>query len=328
MAQTQNITNQKKSENAFLNEIRGRLLEFSCALNLAQSTGQQAIFFRELGEVTIAEIQQYENYLRINDHKSYQYIQQAGFIFSNYYRENNKQQFEKILLTGKLVDKSNFKEADIVVVSDSCHDLVSIKLIKSNSFINSKSAGIKSIFSKYFNNSALQDELNKNIDLYFNQFKLSFFEHFDRCEQEITFSELLKEYNLSDRPGQLPKDLRNLLFQFYRKCIEEVHHVFSWQFQHQLKQFHESLKPLLGFGQATMKVYTFVHDANFSTPRMTVHDAAVTDTQKIDISDVTGNTSFFVKLDQLILQIRVKPMNSFLAPSMKVNCSVKFKDDD
>ena len=51
------------------------------------------------------------------------------------------------------------------------------------------------------------------------------------------------------------------------------------------------------------------------------------ETSSLKISEVCGNTSFNIELDRLILQIRVKPMNLFLAPSMKVNCSVKFKGE-
>ena len=232
---------------------------------------------------------------------------------------------KNIQLTGKEIHSNDHKEADIVLNTKNGVDLLSIKLIKENAYINSKSAGIKSIFSKYFAAPTLQESLNQKVDLLYDQFKIKFFEYLDCSPGELKFSELLLRNNLSDRPGQLPDDLRPLLYSFYQNCIQEVHAGFIKLFSEDEQKFIGNLYPLIGFGVNEIIVFTFYHDAGFSSPKLVVHDSSVLGTERIKIGEVSGHTSFNIEFDQLTLQVRVKPMNSFLAPSMKVNCSVKFK---
>lgn len=325
MGQLQNRTTLQKSRKSFLNEIRGRLLEFSCAKGLACFYKIEHEFFALLSSSEISELQQYQNYLIQYDQSFYQYIESAGNEFIKKINPAKDKSVKSVILTGQLQNQNKFKEADIVAIGE-VNFLYSIKLIKENSFINSKSAGIKSIFGKYFNENELQLTLNKNIELYFDQFKLHFFNFFDVHVDELSFVELLKKFNITDRPGQLPQELSVILFDFYRKCVSDIHQHFVQLLNQNKIKFLENIKPLIGFGRDDLNVVTFYHCADFSKVRLDIHDKSVMSTKNVQISELSGHTAFLIELDHLILQIRVKPMNSFLAPSLKVNCSVKFKE--
>ena len=71
----------------------------------------------------------------------------------------------------------------------------------------------------------------------------------------------------------------------------------------------------------------FTHDKDFKKTEFNIFDQRKFVSENVTIHPVSGNTSFIIELDHVYLQIRVKPMNSFTAPSMKVNCSIKFKED-
>ena len=326
MAQTDSNYNYEKSKNSFINEIRGRLLEFSCGMELCAAADIIDLFYTNISDLQISELQQYQDFLRSHDLLSYEYIQKAGKYFANYYIENINENISNVLLTGKMQSTDNFHEADIAVsMSNNMRDLISLKLIKEDSFINSKSAGIKSIFLKYFNRSQMQNDLNQKVDFEFDQFRLRFFEHFDRSVNDLSFSQLCDVEKISSRPGQLPNDLKIILFMFYKACIDEIYRGFKIIYEEQKDNFLEFLYPLIGFGDEAIKVMAFVHNRDFSNMNMSYHKISDVQSRMIKIHEVSGNSSFLIELDKLYLQIRVKPMNSFLAPSMKINCSIKFK---
>jgi hypothetical protein len=328
MAQIQNNSSHEKSKNSFLNEVRGRLLEFSCAQSLAIMAKKQHVFFNSISQGNLSELQQYQDYLRETDIHSYNYIQEAGNNFCEYFKDVDISFLDNILLTGKDQNKHEFHEADLAIKIKKRTELYSIKLIKNNSFINTKSAGVKSIFEKYFNSQPLQDKFNEKVDLYFNQFKIDFFNHYDCPLDEMSFSELLTKNNLVDRPGQLPEELKPYLYSFYKKSILYIHQHFKQMYSEQPERFISNLSPLIGFGNERIKVITFYHDSQFKKVYSDFHEYKDIITSEIRILNISGNTSFIIEMDNLLLQIRVKPMNSFLAPSMKVNCSVKFKGDN
>ena len=315
-----------KSRQSFLNEVRGRLLEFSCGLNLAEEAGIQSNFLSELTPSELGELTQYQDYLRKNDPNSYEYILKAGKNFLSSFSLSEINDLKKVRLTGKLQEKDKYGEADLFL-SGRSDKWISIKLIQEKSYVNSKSAGIKSIFEKYFQSPLFQKSFNNKIDQYFLLFKLGFYQYFDTSLDEISFSDLCKQKGVSDRPGLLSPDLKSLLYQFYQSCIGEVHAEFVRQYEKNPDVFIRNIFPLAGFSNNSMIVYIFGHDKIFQKLSMKYYDHRHLKTNSIKISEINGNTSFNIELDQLSLQIRVKPMNSFLAPSMKVNCSVKFKGD-
>ena len=326
MGQLQNKTTLQKSKNSFLNEIRGRLLEFSCAKAFASFYNVEFEFLESLDLNFISELQQYQDYLKQNDQRSYRYIENAGKELIKKIELDKTSNIKKILMTGQWQINEQFKEADIVVQGET-EELYSIKLIKKNSYINSKSAGIKSLFEKYFGEVEVQRRLNQNVELYFENFRIDFYSHFDCPLDEVNFLDLIKKYKISDRPGELPSELSQILFDFYKKCIDDLHHHFSSLLKKDKEVFLQNIYPLVGFGNKDLKVLTFFHCQNFQTLDLSVHDWSILKTSNVKILPVSGNTSFLIELDHLSLQVRVKPMNSYLAPSMKVNCSVKFKDE-
>ena len=327
MGQTQKSNNLDKSRQSFFNEIRGRLLEFSCANELALRSGKFRSFLGSLKSDEIEEFAQYQDYLRSNDERSYNYILRAGQVFCEAFDDNEIRDLKQIILTGKLNQKNIYGEADLYLEGISQKELISIKLIKDNSFINSKSAGIKSIFDKYFRAPDIQAELNLKVEQFFSQFKTEFYQYFDYDLDELTFVELCRLKGISDRPGQLSSDLKELLFRFYLSCIQEIRHNFITLNETSSSLFLQNIFPLAGFSDREMNIFIFSHDKCFSQISMKNYGQSELETSSLKISEVCGNTSFNIELDRLILQIRVKPMNSFLAPSMKVNCSVKFKGE-
>ena len=138
MAQIQNNSSHEKSKNSFLTEVRGRLLEFSCAQSLAVMANKQHVFFNSITQGTLSELQQYQDYLRETDIHSYNYIQDAGNNFCEYFKDVDILFLDNILLTGKDQNKHEFHEADLAIKIKNRTELYSIKLIKNNSFINTK----------------------------------------------------------------------------------------------------------------------------------------------------------------------------------------------
>ena len=324
MGQMQTLNNEHKSKSAFLNEIRGRLLELSCGSELAKGIGLLNAFYDGLGQEKIKELQQYQDFLRQEDLGSYRFICEAGRLFSSSFGQDQSTSIRSVCMVGQSAISAN-DETDLMIKGREEDQLISIKLIKNNAYINTKSAGIKSIFSKYFDDFNFQKQLNQSVDIFFEQMKINFFNHYGFEERGLSFAELLKEEGLSDRPGDLEGEVKGFVLDFYKKCIDEIRKNFINLYEKKKSSFIEMLAPLSGFSSKEIIKYIFFHDPDYLALEMEVHDITSLKTDEIQISEVKGHTSFLISMKKLDLQIRVKPMNSFLSPSLKVNCSVKYK---
>ena len=124
---------------------------------------------------------------------------------------------EGIELTGKSENKKTFFESDITIKYKAKKelDLISLKLIKKGAFINTKSAGVKSFFEKYFHHKDFQQHFNTKNRLAFNNVVFRFYEAMgEESYQEESFSEFLRRHQMSDRPGNLSGPFREIIFDF------------------------------------------------------------------------------------------------------------------
>ena len=172
---------------------------------------------------------QYQDYCRQHDSTAFKFIIEAGDVFTSQVLPHIKEEVEAIELTGKSENKKMFFESDITIKYKSRKelDLISLKLIKKGAFINTKSAGVKSFFEKYFSRQDLQQSFNTKNQLAFNNAVFRFYEMIgEEPSQEETFSAFLQRHRISDRPGNLPSELKEIIFDFYSEVINEMHDLF------------------------------------------------------------------------------------------------------
>lgn len=323
MAQLESLKIYEKSKISFLNEIRGAMLEFSCANSIAQKFNFLEKFYKNLPTEIYHELLQYQDFMRENDPEGLEFITKVGHEFGQKLSGNDLGVLNSIYLTGKTKLNNHIHESDIVLDFQKKQQMISLKLIKMDSFINSKSAGSKSFFSKYFNDEIYQQFFNQQVTNHFQNFKIRFFNFFDAPIEKYTFNELCRLENITDRPGQLPEELRLMLFDFYAEIIKMIFDYFDQKIND--SKFQDQLRPLMGLGNEKIKVCVVEYKKSFKNYKINFYDVNEFSTRNFMVCPISGHTSFNIDLDKLILQIRVKPMNSFTAPSLKVNCSIKFK---
>ncbi|MBL6990108.1 MAG: hypothetical protein ISR65_10035 [Bacteriovoracaceae bacterium] len=247
---------------------------------------------------------------------------------------------DNILIIGKTAGASSnnkWNEADLMIIKPSSDQPVSIKLCKENSYINTKSGGAKSFLSKYFQAfvdcSVLQENLNLIIDQSFYNMGQLLHDHVN-LEFHGQFDNSWTEHGHTEFPGKLNPTLKKIVRNYYHEVITGIYNSLLSLNKQDPTKFAQALHPIVGFGnEDILQAICFhgtansgIHKRKYQLKRVAICDiydvveqlAALTVTpQKSDLS------SFEIALRTWRLQIRVKPMNKFTLPGLKVNCSVK-----
>lgn len=332
-------TNDSHSQKeALINEFKGNLFEYLVGSQMASALGLESRFIQSFGGELRVRLSEYESWLRQNDPELVGQLPNLALETSrkilSYFPTSG---IQNVLVMGKVGaggGNERFKEADLLLLYEGEKVIpVSLKLCKANSFVNTKSAGVKSFIKKYFGtfeeSFEKQEELDQIVQMSFldmaNQMYelvgLRFAGGFDGQWVDSGHPEL---------PGQLEPGMNQVVVKSYRPVIAKVREILLEFFGKNEKLFLHCLKPLCGFGQDNMTQVTCFHSSS-KEGRYQTHSIHISDEKSsvLNADDVhfpeenREISSFEISLGKLILQIRIKPMNKFTVPAHKINCSVK-----
>ncbi|MBF0206260.1 MAG: hypothetical protein HQK53_05165 [Oligoflexia bacterium] len=336
-----------KHEN-LLNEYKGGLFEYLVAQSLARIYRVEKSFITNIDPALNLLLVNYECYIRNNDAEL---LRELPMLAQEATRELLQHILQHIscerclspsgvYLVGRGVagseEKGAVDEADILLQFDNGdgekYSLpISVKLCKHNSFVNTKNAGVQSFVVKYFpfqGAAQEQEELNQRLKNSFSQL----FEELGEWPVDAGYSEL---------PGELPPRMQERVRCYYHEVISEVYHILSNFYQRDYKLFVASLYPLCGLTSSKLLQLICHHGVEhgkryiFKGAKVIDYDSLVLfsqqeqqnikDIKKIKILELKdGLSSFEIVFPFFVLQIRVKPMNRFTLPGLKINCSVKY----
>lgn len=341
-----------KVETSYINECKGNLFEFLVAQFLAQRWGTEEDFLLGISNQYRHQLKLYEETLRQLTpalQKGLPVIsrQMASALFDYLGQLPHNFSEMQIRLLGKSDSeekKSIWRETDLVFYQmDSMKQTVidkfyvSLKLCKDHSFVNTKSAGINSFVSKYF------DKLNPHAQIYQHDlnlvvhesflsmgialYQLAQISHGDEFALDFngTFHKKWSEY-YSDRPGDLPPQMADVVYAHYHRLALKIHDIFTQLKKHSAEKFYISLFALCGFGEnKIIQAKCFHHGHRVTSIDIKkMADFFGENSEGIEIGQVTPGRGYFeISFPKNILQIRVKPMNKFTAQSYKINCSIK-----
>ena len=317
---------------AYLNEYKGNLFEYLVAHELAQKFQLQSQFTESLGENQWNLLTHYEREMRKLDPTLAQTLPLLA--------QQTAQRYEEILapncsithieLRGKpmaLGGQARQDEADISITIDGSPQSISLKLGKAGSFINTKSAGIKSFISEYFasfNPEWEQQELNRCLEDSHQQMGEELYQ-----QRQLHFhgewDERWTQLGLSELPGELPQDLRPIVHAHYQRVMAKLHSILWHFYERNPENFKRDLLPLLGFTQELTQIKVYHRDHCLHSISILNRDSLYQHLDSIQWrSPSKAHGLFHIEFSQHCFQLRLKPMNVFTVPALKVNCSVKW----
>ena len=317
-----------------INEIKGHLFEYLVGWSLARHYRVEKDFIRGFAGNLRSRLTSYQSFLQQNDEQLYRQLPLLSHSTVQSLLSYLPSSIKNIRVIGKIAGAScdqTWHEADILLEGEGIIP-ISLKLCKENSFVNTKSGGVKSFLSKYFaslpDHKKWQQILTQSIE---HNFLRMVHELYDAAGLEYAgkFDKQWEKYG--NLPGQLPKELAFIVGRYYSRVICVVHEAF-FDFQKSKPLFLKSLLPLLGMGEAEMIQVICFHKGTdrganrYSLSRVSVntHSSVLDGLEKMKIKPMKkGLSSFELKGDVSSLQIRLKPMNKFTVPALKVNCSLK-----
>ncbi len=332
---------------ALINEIKGALFEYLVAKGIAGLSGPNCLC--EISPDLRNRLLHYESWLRDHDLELIMFlpgvVQQVALAI----KTSIPGKVTGVEVVGKLAGGSGQKElheSDLVIHAEKegrTEDFfVGLKFCKTNSFVNTKSGGSQTFLARYFDKFAQAAQLQKEFNLEMEHAYLilgqNLYEETGLSAQgydfEGKFGEEWTNLGAGDLPGQLSPKLNNWVMQYYQSVIQSLYRKMSFLYQSSSQAFAEALYPIMGFGARNLiQVIVFIDykkDENkkqYSLNSFKIHSnrdlvEELTDMQMGTLQ--TEISSFEILLKSWRLQIRVKPMNKFTVPGLKVNCSVKF----
>jgi len=326
---------------AAINEFKGNLFEFLVASWLSRDFGREAQFLQTFGGPLRSQLVGYEKYLREYDPELVRRLPILAQETAKRTFPYLSQDMSQIFVVGKCPQFSNrekLKEADLLAISSEGKEyLLSLKLSKARAFVNTKSGGVRSFIGKYFSEfsgaSKWQQKISQSVEQSFTQMSYQLYERAG-LTFEGKFGDEWEEAGKSTLPGQLSKEDLVFVQEHYHRVIQDFYNAFVDFFKKDKEKFKKALYPLLGMGLENIIQITCYHTEKGSKAekeRYQLKEIDIVTNKKLsdELESIhieklkRGLSSFEVKLKTFILQIRVKPMNIFTVPAMKVNCSVK-----
>lgn len=122
--------------------------------------------------------------------------------------------------------------------------------------------------------------------------------------------------------------MSSVVGEYYAEVITFCHRALDAFFCFDQELFARCLMPLIGIGQQEMVILSCFHREEdgvaHQLDRVSIESLQSFDFKRLRIGDLKeGISSFEIYFPKQVLQIRVKPMNKFTTPGLKVNCSVK-----
>lgn len=327
----------KLQKEALINEYKGNLFEYLVANMTARNLGLESSFLQSFGGEEKQRLQTYESWLRENDRPCLMALpalaQQTAARLCQHLEKDDRS-FQNVLVIGKkwgAQNRGSWDEADLLLVDTSRQvQGVSLKLCKGHAYVNTKSGGARSFIEKYFrpfeNAAHLQKQINQQLDQSFVQMGQELYQRAQLGDFPGRFDHSWIEAGLSELPGELPEEYRLVVQASYAEVISQIHQAMIGLQENDKNLFTQCLHSLLGFGNAQIWQlmcfyrgdYEFSHcefesdvDSFFRDDQVLIHE----------LKPELG--SFEIEIGDIILQIRVKPMNKFTASAHKINCSLK-----
>lgn len=312
----------KRDIEAYLNEYKGAIFEFKVALEYSLLSGVAQDYLDSIPKKDISRLTEYEKKLiSIDRSKSHQLAKFSLALAKEFYINIGKSEKVRLIAREK---EEKYKEGDFLIYQNNKATPVSLKLCKHKAFINTKSAGIKSFFSKYFSAFEKANEIQNSIN---EQLSSSFYRMSDKLHEEvgIKYKGNYSEWTLPDRPGKLSSNLSEIIKEHYKEMNKILYNNIKTLYKYDQKKFKKSLFPLIGVGSNEVIQLTLLYK-NDEIKSIYIQDSknAMDELSEIQIKQFNPElASFMILLKNLKLQIRVKPMNSFTQEAMKINCSIQ-----
>ncbi len=314
---------------ALINELKGNLFEYLLGLSLSKIHKIEANFHHGFTGSIKEKLIKYEAHLLKTDPYLFKKLPSVALEAANKINEILPSKVDNIFVVGMSGFRFDLKEADLILISGEKKIYLSVKLCKANSFVNTKSAGVRSFIKTYFSpfkeSTQWQNDLNVVVDLSFEKMAKKMHEIAGINYSGGFFSSWLESGN-ADLPGKLPPQMKEILRNFYFEVNSKIHSIFMEMEKISPDQLTKCLFPLIGFGDSNIIRVTCYHrevlKEKYSLVKITIgHPDNLKQTKIGDIK--AGLSSFEVNFPGGILQIRVKPMNVFTTPAVKINCSTK-----
>jgi hypothetical protein len=325
----------KSQSEALINEFKGNLLEYLLAIELAQEYNCEAEFIFQLDESYRNQLLLYENELRSFDPILIKKLPEIARRARIELVELLGKKFKHVTLLGKagqLEWKKYYREADLLLDDGKKQVPLSLKLCQYGALVNTKSGGVRTFIEHYFNCDDItekQNQLNLFLDQSFQQMAGTLYE-LAGLEYQSGFDDRWKDAGFSDLPGQLPVEFREILYQHYHRVIQKMYSFLSDIYREDPESFSDSLFELVGMGHRDLVQLMCFHQKegedryNIAAIEINTLNSWKDAIEQLKFEELKENVSYFnLNLGDKELQIRVKPMNVFTVPGLKINCSVK-----
>ena len=319
------------NKEALFNEVKGSLFEYLVALKLGQSAKIELDFIQNIDKNYLAVLGQQDRMIRQFYPEMLSFLHQTSLQCHQHIIEKYGTDWVSIKLLGKLTNsqlQDDFKETDLLLTKVTGEQLfLSLKLNKKSSFVNTKSAGVRSFLTHYFPHlpNSQQREFSEVIDLEFRAMSDQLHRLHD-LEYVGNFNQWVNS-GLSELPGDLAEVDRSVLKKYYAKIALKLHEILGGALADNKEGFVKNLYPLMGFSDARIIQVICFHDFKAGgKSAVEIHDFNDVLSQDVVIREFKETASVEVESRDWVLQIRIKPMNKFTTTAMKVNCAVKFKN--
>lgn len=305
-------------KDALLNEYKGALFEYLVSLKIARHFGFEGSYLKQFSDNDFITLSQQESYIRAYKEDLLSQLNSYSEDTSRAIIKSIACEIKSLKVIGKVAsaEKHNYSETDLMVEDNQGNFYqYSLKLSKLNSYVNTKSAGVKSFFEKYFNSSEIQKEFNSYFDFEFEIFAREIQELYG-VDYDLKFSNWIEQGH-PQLPGEVEQG-KDLLLDFYGRINNFLFEKTKELYTQDEKLFLKNLAPLYGFSSLEVIQVICFHDNDNSSVKLK-------GIQNInDVKFVKNKSNFELKTNLFSLQIRLKPMNTFTNKSYKINCSVKY----
>jgi hypothetical protein len=330
-----NVYDTSIQKEALINELKGNLFEFLVGQRLANSYGIEGAYMSSLSPEFKDRLQTYELWLRTNSTDLLEKLPGLARSTADFFKEREDLDIDAILLVGKVLGGSSdqrAKEADLLLKTQTGIKSLSLKLCKEHSFVNTKSAGARSFYPRYFSKNfpssqGAQNNLNHRLEEDYKELSLALHE-MAGLDPEERFGKAWQEAELPLLPGQLNSEMNQRLKGHYYYMIQSFFEVWEKLFKKDKKKFMDSMMPLLGFGDSELIQLSCFYSGDY---QMSCLDLKKAQPYRLKLESAElippkeGLSSFEMKMDDCSFQVRLKPMNKFTVPGLKVNCSLKLQ---
>jgi len=309
---------------AYLNEFKGNLFEFIVAKELSLKFKKVDVFLNSLNPDYFSRLQAYELALREMDENLLMKISSMGLKVSDKIFNFFNLDDVDVYLVGK---DSNYtqSEADIILKKESDEQHLSLKFCKRGAYINTKSGGLKSFATKYFDHASpkMQSNFNDQLEIHFEAFSREI-----HSAHNIEFKESFATWNemeLPQLPGELEANDKEILHKLYHKISHEISLMMTILYKENREEFNKGIERLMGRSHKKVTHVICFHSGTkeYEFDEVII-DQGLNKSKDFDF-ELNEETSYCaLRFEDRVLQLRVKPMNKFTTQSFKLNCSVKY----